>query len=452
MSICIRSVHVMNIHVGFIDKFKKKDFRRLCIMAIMTLIMTAIITIMSTWPGLAGIGMFGRVEAADVHNYPTVAVMQFGNKAITSQGMRAYDFDSASEYAIYQLVASGWFDLVDYEQLGNIAKMHQINMSGLVDQSTAVQLGKVAGAQFMMVGNVTGLTTKKSGMNYQHGSAGSAGVDVRTVIANVAVRLVDIETGKIVGAGLGKGESASSSVEVVFKKYRKPRTDLNATTTYNTPYGLDSNSGNNSSNGNENNGDMNNGDMNNGDDSVGGSDEDDSTVVDEGDANSVVDEDDVDSVVDDSLENEIYDTDELEDEVYDTDELDEIEGDYVFEDSILADESDIDFVDSVDDDLVESDYYRMPIEAENNVVRNILIDRLSDDDFMVHFMNNSNSSDMDSYYNGIEEYSIRIGSQNFSAVQVRNAISKAVRDAIYGDMGLMTMLNDGKKLKVKTGF
>lgn len=452
----------MDIYYGrCLDRFSKRSGRALSASSAINVFMTVItsfvissvITVISMFPGMAGSSMFSAAEAADVHNYPTVAVMQFGNKAITNQGMRKYDFDSASEYAIYQLVASGWFDLVDYEQLGNIAKMHQINMSGLVDQSTAVQLGKVAGAQFMMVGNVTGLTTKKSGMNYQHGSSGGAGVDVRTVIANVAVRLVDIETGKIVGAGLGKGESASSSVEVVFKKYRKPRTDLNTTTTYNTPYGLGSNSGNNSSNGNENNGDMNNGDMNNGninngdmnndDGSVGGSDEDDGTVV---------DEDDADSVVDDSLENEIYDTDELEDEVYDTDELDEIEGDYVFEDSILADESDIDFVDSVDDDLVESDYYGMPIEAENNVVRNILIDRLSDDDCMVHFVNDSNSSDMDSYYNGVEEYSIRIGSQNFSAVQVRNAISKAVRDAIYGDMGLMTMLNDGKKLKVKTGF
>ena len=78
------------------------------------------------------------------------------------------------------MLASGWFDLVDYEQLSNIAKMHEINMSGLVDQSTAVQLGKFAGAQFMVVGNVTGLTSKESGLDYQHGRSGGLGVDVRT--------------------------------------------------------------------------------------------------------------------------------------------------------------------------------------------------------------------------------------------------------------------------------
>ena len=189
-------------------KFRKRIFRYIC----STLFASGIIF---------SIFLSSTVKAADVHSYPTVAVMQFGNKAITSQGLRRYDFDSASEYAIYQLLASGWFDLVDYEQLSNIAKMHEINMSGLVDQSTAVQLGKFAGAQFMVVGNVTGLTSKESGLDYQHGRSGGLGVDVRTVIANVAIRIVDIETGRIVGAGLGKGESASSNVEVVFDKYRK---------------------------------------------------------------------------------------------------------------------------------------------------------------------------------------------------------------------------------------
>lgn len=274
-------------------KFRKRIFRYIC----STLFASGII--LSTF-------LSSTVKAADVHSYPTVAVMQFGNKAITSQGLRRYDFDSASEYAIYQLLASGWFDLVDYEQLSNIAKMHEINMSGLVDQSTAVQLGKFAGAQFMVVGNVTGLTSKEAGLDYQHGRSGGLGVDVRTVIANVAIRIVDIETGRIVGAGLGKGESASSNVEIVFNKYRKSDNAI-------LPIDSDESSGENEEEG---------GDLNN---------------------------------------------------------------------------------------------------------------------------NSTNSEE-------VGQYSIKIGSDTFSAVQVRNAISKAVRDAVYGNTGLMTMLNDGKKLKTKTGF
>lgn len=352
---------------------------------------------------------FSIAQAADIHSYPTVAVMQFGNKAITSQGMRSYDFDSASEYAIYQLLASGWFDLVDYEQLGNIAKMHEINMSGLVDQSTAVQLGKFAGAQFMVVGNVTGLTTKKSGLDYQHGRKGGAGVAVRTVIANVAIRIVDIETGRIVGAGLGKGESASSSVEIVFKKYRKPKNTVNTDI---VPY-------------------------------LGGSDV---------NVDSDISYDDLGSIENDSGQN-AYDYEGVEPS-----------GEMLEDESLRTGDNGI-YEDSVDNGV-----YNASVNAGGTLIANHLINQLAGNSSMAHLVDDSNSSDSEIYYgdtNGyndysgtgissseeeVENYSIKIGSQSFSAVQVRNAISKAVRDAIYGDMGLMTMLNDGKKLKVKTGF
>ena len=60
----------------------------------------------------------------------------------------------------------------------------------------------------------------------------------------------------------------------------------------------------------------------------------------------------------------------------------------------------------------------------------------------------------DSYtlYNEMEEYKVTIGTVQVSDIQVRNAISKAVRDGIYGKMGLLTALNGGKQLKIKTGF
>ena len=164
-------------------------------------------------------------SAANIKDFPRVAVMNFGNKAVMSQGLRDTDFSAASEYAIYQLSACGWFDLVDYEQLSTIAKMHSVNMSGLVDPATAVAVGKFAGAQFMVVGNLTGLTTKENTVGYQHGNKGGLGVDEHVVTANVSMRIVDIETGRIVVAGLGKGSSTSTKTEIVFKKYRNHKVE-----------------------------------------------------------------------------------------------------------------------------------------------------------------------------------------------------------------------------------
>lgn len=142
----------------------------------------------------------GAADAAGLRDYPRVAVMDFGNKAVTSRGLQDEDMSSAAEYALYQLSESGWFDLIDYASLAAIAEMHSINMSGLVDHGTVVKLGKFAGAEYMVVGNVTGLTAKKTGMAF---------VSRYDVTANVTMRIVDIETGRILVMGLGK---ASSSV------------------------------------------------------------------------------------------------------------------------------------------------------------------------------------------------------------------------------------------------
>lgn len=161
-------------------------------------------------------------SAANIKDYPTVAVMDFGNKAITSRGLRGHDMTMATEYAIYQLSACGWFDLIDYEQLSTIAKMHSINMSGMVDSSSAVQMGKISGAQFMVIGNVTGLTTKENvaGLRAHNAKLNNA---QHVVNANVTVRIVDVETGRIVAAGIGKGSSTSTMTEVGFTKYRTKR-------------------------------------------------------------------------------------------------------------------------------------------------------------------------------------------------------------------------------------
>ena len=158
-------------------------------------------------------------SATDIKDFPRVAVMNIGNKAITSRGLRQQDMSSATEYAIYQLSASGWFDLIDYEQLGTIANMHSINMSGMVDTATAVEMGKIAGAEYMVVGYVTGLTTKEN-TAFLQGFNAKGGNSQHVVTANVALRIVDIKTGRIMVAGLGKGSSTSTLTEIGFTKYR----------------------------------------------------------------------------------------------------------------------------------------------------------------------------------------------------------------------------------------
>ena len=295
-------------------------------------------------------------NAANIKDYPRVAIMNFGNKAITSSGLREHDFSSAAEYAIYQLSACGWFGLVDYEQLSTIAKMHSVNMSGLVDPSTAVSVGKFAGAQFMVVGNVTGLTTKESVVGYQHGMKGGINNAQHVVTANVALRIVDIETGRIVVAGLGKGSSTSTNTEISFKKYRNRKvvteTETETRNVTDTPM-------------------------------------------------------DVGAVTDPALAENT--------------------------------------VENIGDGTVYVDGTAYDAGTDYSTGEQYVTTHVSSDG---QFSRTRNTS----YEQDTLDYKVTIGTVEVSDIQVRNAISKAVRDAIYGDMGIMTTLNNGKPLKIKTGF
>ena len=169
---------------------------------------------------LALLMIAAQVEATTpIKKHPRIAVAEFSNKAITSEGFRDQDYSGATEYAIYQLSVSDWFDLIEYEQMVTVARMHSINRSGLFDPSAVPQLGKFLAAEYILVGSLTGMTVKESGISV--GAMGAkAGGSKYTVTANVTVRFVDVETLKIVGVGMGTGTSASTQAEISFNPFR----------------------------------------------------------------------------------------------------------------------------------------------------------------------------------------------------------------------------------------
>lgn len=492
---------------------------------------------------MIGIGS-NFVEAANIKDFPRVAVMNFGNKAIMSRGLRAHDFSSASEYAIFQLANSGWFDLVDYEQLSTIAKMHSVNMSGLVDPATAVAMGKFAGAEFMVIGNVTGLTVKENTFGYQHGGKAGIGNAQHVVTANVAMRIVDIETGRIVAAGLGKGSSTSTHTELSFTKYRNRKVeteDISDTITKdvideytknksssktststrdkNTTLRKDKNKTTNTNNSKdiEDSYDESNDETITEDErelinSGSSTDESEETYKEAGTSYETIENTKGDVDYDGDI-----DEDDLEllkafkvgkhrdgdDEFFNRHNAD-IDGDgdidstdvslltlHISGKQLLAAErgSLIPYEDSnttitkgkntnnstekektkgkttnkktakgkketshssVNTEETDSSGY----EYTNNV--NDTVEQNDSTDETYNKANNENrvtTTNKSIYYEReTEDYVVTIGTVEVSDIQVRNAISKAVRDAVYGKTGLMTVLNGGKQLKIKTGF
>lgn len=480
--------------------------------------------------------------ATDIRDYPRVAVMDFGNKAIMSSGLRKQDMSSAAEYALYQLSASGWFDLIDYESLSTIANMHSINMSGMVDPLTIVEMGKFAGAEYMVVGNVTGLTTKENVLGYQHGNRGGIDNARHKVTANVAIRIVEIKTGRVIVSGLGEGSSSSSYTEVSFKKYRtkkveteeiadtvtrdikdeysKTRNTTNSksstsdttskntdTTTRTTESSTSKNSEKNSTSsakdtetidkakssertasdsGNSSSATQTtttkspsgalNGDLN-GDGVV--------NAADEGILNLILDnkieEGDYDFTAADYNGDQEINSKDLNQMMLDVkaaggtiypaliadSESGETSGSSTKDTSSTSTESGSESSNIVREKTNSSGETDSTTQTntdtststkgnETTTTNHSSSDSTDSTDESVNQADNVNtihsSNKSISYETETQDYVIRIGTVEVSDVQVRNAISKAVRDAIYGNMGILTTLNNGKKLKIKTGF
>lgn len=160
----------------------------------------------------------GLCEASLDKARDNVAVLPYAQRAAVSKELSLEDAGMVSEFVIEALLDSGRFNLIERSELLAITEEHKLNMSGLVDQSTAVEVGRLAGVKYLIAGSVTGLSAKKSGMSYENSQAGSVGGKKNTVIANVTLRMIDVETGQIVCAASGTGESASTYAQFKLKK------------------------------------------------------------------------------------------------------------------------------------------------------------------------------------------------------------------------------------------
>ena len=97
------------------------------------------------------------------------------------------------------------------DRLNALMKEQKLQMSGAVDMSTAVQIGKLVGAKYIVTGAVTEFGVAKSGA---HG-AGWFNVGKSHYRSTVDVRAVNVQTGEIVFADTGSGALKSSAVSVL---------------------------------------------------------------------------------------------------------------------------------------------------------------------------------------------------------------------------------------------
>jgi curli biogenesis system outer membrane secretion channel CsgG len=117
----------------------------------------------------------------------------------------------ASDMLITALFKTKKYRVYERERLKSIMKEQKLQMSGAVDMSTAVQIGKLVGAKYIVTGAVTEFGMAKSGAK----GGGYFSVGKKWYRSTVDVRAVSVQTGEIVFADSGSGALKSSAVSVL---------------------------------------------------------------------------------------------------------------------------------------------------------------------------------------------------------------------------------------------
>ncbi|HJW32046.1 MAG TPA: CsgG/HfaB family protein [Holophagaceae bacterium] len=124
----------------------------------------------------------------------------------------------------------GKIRLIERERLEEIRGELNFQQSGEVDVNTVQKIGKLLGVKYVMTGKVTRFAYKESGFgtgwgvgalvgkvtgNYEAGAvAGSVNVKKASFTGRLDIRLIEVETGEILGAWKEEDKTSDTSVKV----------------------------------------------------------------------------------------------------------------------------------------------------------------------------------------------------------------------------------------------
>ncbi len=143
---------------------------------------------------------------------PRLSVREFENK--TNGNVPAA---AITEMMTTELYKAGLFNLIEREKLKYVAEEIKLGQSGLMDESTAPQLGKVKGAQYSMTGAVTLYYYNASGGIIPIPGLGGVGGASNTAYVTLDIRIINNETSEVIYAAAETGASNQSLGGIVTK-------------------------------------------------------------------------------------------------------------------------------------------------------------------------------------------------------------------------------------------
>ena len=162
---------------------------------------------------MAVIGIVIFVGQLPAHARPALAVRTFENKTDTSS--LTPPAQAVTDMMTTELFNAGLFTLVERESLDLIAQELHLSMSGLMDESTAPQIGNIRGARYQMTGAITVYYYNASGGAVVVPWLAGAGAASRTAYVQLDIRVIDSSTAEIVYAAQQMGTATREASGVL---------------------------------------------------------------------------------------------------------------------------------------------------------------------------------------------------------------------------------------------
>jgi len=137
-----------------------------------------------------------------------IAIISFANNG-KSGGERLAQ--TAMDHLHLSLSKATLVDLYEREQLGQIIAEQDLQMTGLIDPATAVEIGKIAGVTYVLIGSLTEAGVREGGFSL----IGMAGYSMSKAKCVAQARLVSVETGKVELTSSGNGKKSRFSVHIM---------------------------------------------------------------------------------------------------------------------------------------------------------------------------------------------------------------------------------------------
>ena len=101
------------------------------------------------------------------------------------------------------------FEILSRTDVDKVVQEHELAAMGLIDTSTAPAFGRMLGAEYLLITNITGLSSRKKVANVV-----GTGSKNYIVTARMAARIVEVESGRVVLAATSSATSGNRMTKI----------------------------------------------------------------------------------------------------------------------------------------------------------------------------------------------------------------------------------------------